>query len=49
MKLAAATAIASLVETVEAEHILPSVFDKRIATVVAEAVASEAKEKQPSY
>ncbi|MED4127721.1 NADP-dependent malic enzyme [Shouchella miscanthi] len=49
MKLAAATAIASLVETVEAEHILPSVFDKRIASVVAEAVASEAKEKQPSY
>ncbi|KQL57399.1 MULTISPECIES: NAD(P)-dependent malic enzyme [Bacillaceae] len=49
MKLAAATAIAGLVETVEAEQILPSVFDKRIATVVAEAVANEAKEMQPSY
>jgi malate dehydrogenase (oxaloacetate-decarboxylating) len=38
MKLAAARAIAALVETPTAEHIVPSVFDERVAPAVAAAV-----------
>jgi malate dehydrogenase (oxaloacetate-decarboxylating) len=38
MKLAAARAIAALVETPTAEHIVPSVFDERVAPSVAAAV-----------
>ena len=42
MKLAAADAIASLVERPTASRIVPSVFDGRVATAVAEAVAARA-------
>ena len=46
MKLAAAHAIAGLITDEErsAEYIIPSPFDKRVAKVVAEAVAKAAKE-----
>lgn len=44
MKLAAAKAIARIAEEdLNSEHILPSVFDKQIATAVAKAVADEVK------
>ena len=45
MKLAAAEAIASLVtdEELKADYIIPDVFDPRVAKVVAQAVADEAK------
>jgi malate dehydrogenase (oxaloacetate-decarboxylating) len=44
MKLAAAKAIASVVtrDQLSAEYIVPSVFDRRVATIVARAVAREA-------
>jgi malate dehydrogenase (oxaloacetate-decarboxylating) len=44
MKLAAAQAIADIipVEELDAEHIVPSVFDRRVAESVAEAVANAA-------
>lgn len=46
MKIAAAKAIASLItdEELNAEYVIPSPFDKRVAAVVAEAVAVAAKE-----
>ena len=40
MKLAAAEAIAALVEAPTASHIVPSVFDRRVAPAVAAAVAA---------
>lgn len=43
MKIAAANAIASLVEEPTNECIIPSPFDPRVAAVVAEAVAETAK------
>ena len=45
MYLEAARAIASLVKTsdLDQEHIIPSVFDTRVATAVAGAVASAAR------
>lgn len=47
MYLAAAQAIASLVpeEEIQAERIVPSVFDQRVATVVAEAVQTAARQE----
>ncbi|MEB3340078.1 NAD-dependent malic enzyme [Okeania sp.] len=47
MYLEAAKAIASLVEDsdLNKEHIVPSVFDKRVATVVASAVANAARQE----
>ncbi|MEO5744924.1 MAG: malic enzyme-like NAD(P)-binding protein, partial [Terracoccus sp.] len=42
MKLAAAEAIAALVEEPTASHIVPSVFDGRVAPAVAAAVAARA-------
>jgi malate dehydrogenase (oxaloacetate-decarboxylating) len=44
MKLAAAKAIASVVtrEELSVEYIIPSVFDRRVAVVVAKAVAQAA-------
>ena len=46
MKLAAAEAIASLITVEERNenYIIPNVFDKRVAEVVAKAVAKTAKE-----
>ncbi len=43
MKLAAATAIAGLVERPSAEEVIPSVFDPRVAPVVSAAVARLAR------
>jgi malate dehydrogenase (oxaloacetate-decarboxylating) len=45
MKMAAARALAALVSSDElsAEHIVPTVFDRRIAPTVAEAVAEAAE------
>jgi malate dehydrogenase (oxaloacetate-decarboxylating) len=40
MKLAAARAIAALVEAPTADHVVPSVFDDRVAPAVAEAVSA---------
>lgn len=37
-KIAAAEAIASLVDTIDAEHIIPSVFDERIVPAIAEVI-----------
>lgn len=37
-KLAVAEAIAGLVETPDAEHIIPSIFDKRLAAIVASVI-----------
>lgn len=47
MYLAAAQAIASLVpeEEIQAERIVPSVFDQRVATVVAQAVQTAARQE----
>ncbi len=47
MKIAAAEAIASLVAPGELEprYVIPSPFDRRVATTVAEAVAAEAQEE----
>jgi malate dehydrogenase (oxaloacetate-decarboxylating) len=47
MCLEAASAIASLVKPSELnrEHIIPSVFDKRVATAVAAAVQQAAQEE----
>ncbi|NNG39793.1 NADP-dependent malic enzyme [Flexivirga sp. ID2601S] len=42
MKLAAAEAIAALIETPTADEIVPSVFDERVAPAVAEAVRAHA-------
>ncbi|MBQ8827597.1 MAG: NADP-dependent malic enzyme [Clostridia bacterium] len=46
MKIAAAKAIASLItdEELNADYVIPSPFDKRVASVVAEAVAQAAKD-----
>lgn len=46
MKIAAAEAIANIItsEEVHADYIIPSVFDRRVSTAVAEAVAKTAKE-----
>ena len=45
MKIAAAKGLASLIsdEELNAENVIPSVFDKRVAQVVAKAVAEEAE------
>jgi malate dehydrogenase (oxaloacetate-decarboxylating) len=43
MKLAAATAIAACVENPTAGEVVPSVFDERVATAVAQAVAAAAR------
>ncbi|KJK07068.1 malate dehydrogenase, partial [Terrabacter sp. 28] len=40
MKLAAARAIAGLVESPTADHVVPSVFDERVAPAVAAAVSA---------
>ena len=46
MKLAAADAIAGVIsdEELNSDYIVPSVFDRRVATVVAEAVAQAARD-----
>jgi malate dehydrogenase (oxaloacetate-decarboxylating) len=46
MELAAAQALAAVVEPehLEADYVIPSVFDRRVATAVAEAVAAAAVE-----
>ena len=50
MKLAAADAIAEVVgdDELEPGHIIPSVFDKRVAPAVAAAVAAAARATEPS-
>jgi malate dehydrogenase (oxaloacetate-decarboxylating) len=45
MKLAAALAIAGLVESPTAQRIVPSVFDERVVPAVAEAVANVARQE----
>ncbi len=47
MKLAAARAIADVIsdEELHADHVIPSVFDRRVATAVAQAVAEAAVEE----
>jgi malate dehydrogenase (oxaloacetate-decarboxylating) len=44
MKLAAARAIASVVEQPTAGEVVPSVFDERVVTAVAQAVMAAARE-----
>jgi malate dehydrogenase (oxaloacetate-decarboxylating) len=42
MKLAAARAIASIVDEVRPDHVIPSVFDTRVGPLVAAGVAEAA-------
>ena len=44
MKIAAAKAIADIIDEPTAEYIIPSPFDKRVAERVAEAVRQKARE-----